>query len=197
MAADSSLDQSLLNFFTQIVAPRSAKKGLWLEVGCGAYPIFSNVLVDGPELMALDCDAKLIEQALRRYPKLSLVCTPIQSFCPPSGPLELIFDAHCLHTLVDQSERRNYWQWVSEHLSSGGVVAIEHAVLSKRGMAYSHRHVPHALELEEEVLNAGLSIEYLRVDASYKFIFEPGREGPSPDDPDRLRLLAKKRPSLS
>jgi hypothetical protein len=200
------LDQNLLSYLSsrELAPYKACTSGAWLELGPGAYPVFSALVTSddlpkGTTLYCLDCDSALLKQAQSNFPDSALRFIHADITNPPDAlelpKFSLVFDSHLLHTLTKVQDRQSYFHFLHRQLSVGGVWALEHAVQASGGeFIYTDRAVPHSLELEGEILSAGFEICYLRVDRDHKFIFEPDRSIPTASDPDRLRLIAKKKP---
>jgi SAM-dependent methyltransferase len=190
-----SIDQSLQQFLHQIVIPRLKGSGVILEVGCGAFPVFSTLESSlNYERHTLD----LVDQA--SHEGINFHCANVLDLALDiPKKLNCWFDAHLFHTLVSSIDRERYFAQVSRFLEpGGGIFALEMALASKNTPVWKNlylrddepfRFCPTALEMEQTLLDQGFQIEYFRIDSGARFIFDTNRDVIMDADPIRLRAL--------
>lgn len=114
----------------------------------------------------------------------------------PSNNYHFILDAHLLHCLTEAKERDFFLRSVYQSLKKGGVFLGEHMTLTefseKNAWIKSHRYIPHAHRLEEELINIGFKIQYFYLPLDTKIILDQHRTTPLKSDPDSLCFIAQK-----
>lgn len=196
-------DLNLVNFLLNEVIPRGQEWKRILEVGVGSYPVINQIeWNEGVLLEGIDKDPSRLEQVqLKGRSKMTL--RPLDITAPKALNgicYDLIFDGHCLHELTEAHERNAYARAVYEGLDKHGLWAFEHAVGpvgTEEGFIYRgervSRAIPTCRELEGWLIAQGFDIIFFLANSHHKFIFEAKRIGPLKSDPDRLRVIVKKK----
>lgn len=127
------------------------------------------------------------------------------------GEFDVIFDSHLLHCLVSAEDRSHYFNFVRNNLAPGGVYLLETMVFQKQfrtPVGYSLdenfvlwkdseqelplRKILPGIELESELKEAGLNINYLYFHAELSFqVFEDYNDYPHQSLPQTARLAAQ------
>lgn len=186
--SSSSLEQ----FFLENVRTRLPEKELKiLELGSGPSSVFKNISDKSYKVIAIDKDEKLINQARGddHISYLPLDISSVDIVKNLNTDFDLIFDAHCFQCITDKNERIRAWKNVFNLLASKGIFAAEMMVQpTKNKLNVSSRFIPESLVLEQEILNAGLKINFFFI--SRDLIFDLNEEHDLKCD--LVRLIAQK-----
>ena len=198
---------SLASFLKQEVFdhPRVGEIKSVLELGCGVGSVFESPLLSPLMLnpLGIDVSETAINRAKERQApgeyQAHNVCS--RDFFL-AKMFDLIVDAHLYHCITRPSEREQYLKNVIKHLKpETGIFAMETMVAHKRmdilGLDYSTgvvggefgRKIFHHLELEQELLKAGLKIEFLIFSSGLNMVPVADREEALPTDPQVARVL--------
>lgn len=182
-----------------------------LEIGVG-----QKSLLDSPKLVSIDekisnyLGIDFSSVAIERLRQLSKRTYQVIDFCEYSSDdrFNLIIDAHCMHTIVDEHLKIKFLKNVFEHLESEGFFFLESMILPSLpndlieyryegdGKYYKDDRIVLSLfkarELEDILLSIGFQIVYLSCPIGLKFVAESFRDYPLLGDPDVMRVILRK-----
>ena len=191
---EATFDKSLLNFYHDKLALQLNNSLLQvLELGCGTKSVFENVDNNQLKVTAIDFSEEAIRLAKEKNSSLiRYVCTSIsdEDFYKKIEleleSIDLIFDAHCMHCLVDPLERKKAFAHIKSLLKKEGLFASEMLIspISSSG-SQTHKYEVTAFELEQELIAAGFKINYFVVMTGF-FLESEGRKF------DILRVILEK-----
>lgn len=181
---EATFNKSLLNFYHDKLAPQ-LNSGLLhiLELGCGSKSVFENVDNNQLKVTAIDFSEEAIQIAKQKNPSLiRYVCASISNddfykkIELEFETVDLIFDAHCMHCLVDPLDRRKAFAHIKSLLKKDGLFASEMLISPKSiSGSQTHKYEVTAFELEQELIAAGFKIKYFVVMPGY-FLESEGRK---------------------
>ena len=207
-------DQYVEQFFIHKSAPFKV-----LDLGCGLGGLSFYLASKGHEVIGIDISELAIQNAnylasvkclndSTQFKKLDITTqdTLDQKF-------DIIIDSHLLHCLTSDEERSAYFDFVKEHMNKDSHYMLETMAFQK-GLRtpieysfddnyvlwkndellgeYAHRKVSPAFELEQEIKNADLAINYLYFHAELTFQLYPEEpDFPIQHLPQTVRLGAK------
>lgn len=212
---DIEVSESLVSFLTSDIALKFFPKSdiSLLELGVGAKSLleserlsFINERLDFYE--GIDSSLVAIEKA-RQSSSRNFVHSNICTY-KSNRLFNTIIDAHCLHTICDDEDRKKFFKVIYSSLDDGGVFFLETMVAPKNAsdlLEYKYDELTKTLlkngrsvikledafSIENEVLSCGLEIIFFYCPFGLKFIPEAGRDVTLSNDPDVLRLIARKR----
>ncbi len=103
-----------------------------LEVGCGTGPLCCYLAARGFQTAGIDISPTAIEMARSQAALRNLPITywvgDVCRDCPVSGPFDVIIDAHFLHCIVFDSERRNALANIRSRLATSGEYWLETSI---------------------------------------------------------------------
>lgn len=183
---------SLEQFFLKNVQSRLPEKKIKiLELGSGATSVFSSISEKKFKVTAIDKNEKLISQAIgdSQISYLPLDISSVDIVKKLDTDFDLIFDAHCFQCITDKDERLRAWKNVFNLLPDKGIFAAEMMVQpTTNKLNVSERYIPESLELEKEIQDAGLKINFFFI--SRDLIFDLNEENDLKCD--LVRLIAQK-----
>jgi len=199
----SFVDQNLQNFYLHRVQAQLKTSPRVLEVGVGVRSIFSDLPQNFQEILSLDFNHELLEQAAA-YPNKN---SPHQFVCADflglsSTPFDLVFDAHCFHCLVKEDQPVSYLKKAHELLYPEGILAFEcmirkefkSPVIDIEDLLWHSgepiRYIPVSQTIEQMVQATGFELIFFRVNLS--FLFTPIKSRPELCFP-LLQVVAKKK----
>lgn len=185
----NTVSESLIDFLDTIVAPRFYKKSEEmniLDVGSGHKSIFERKKFIFKKITAIDFSSVAIREANKRKGK---ICYEEADFSDEKifseEVFDLIFDSHCLHSIIDTSDRKKVFFNIKRLLGENGLYACEHMVQPiYKKINMPMKYVPSAHEFEKEILEYGLKIVYFMIEPN-KIFDNNGHKC------DLLRMLAK------
>ena len=174
---ESTFDKSLLNFLLEKILPQYNEGSFqFLEIGCGTKSVFESVDNTHFNITAVDFSQEAINIAkAHSQSKIKYLCASVShlNFIENNhfakNSFDLIFDAHCLHCLVDPFERKTAFSILKTLLKSNGIMASE-MLISNKFTNVNHRsqkYEANAFDLEQEFLNEGFKIKYFVVHPGY------------------------------
>ncbi|MBH48774.1 MAG: hypothetical protein CME71_11450 [Halobacteriovorax sp.] len=205
--------ESLASFLRAEVFEHSRVSGISsvLELGCGMGSVFESPDLSplGINPTCVDVSETAISRASERKVTGEYLVADVTSpdfFIPTM--FDLIVDSHLLHCLTRPSLREAYLANVIKHLKpESGIFAIETMVAHKKmdipgfdkltgivGGDFGRKVFNH-LELEQELLKAGLRIEFLIFTSGLNMIPVSGRDEAFITDPQIARALCSFKPA--
>ena len=200
---------SLLELTKQALGHLPQKDLVAAELGCGQGSQLEQLSSVFQKIEAFDFS----KEALKKANAQNNIVFKNQDLC--TCPLEdnkydLIVDAHFLHCITRQARKRGFvLNSIKRGLKVGGVFVLEHMITSRemtidkmyhyeifskdlylKDLAF--RHIPHALDIEKELLNEGFKIIRLKVPFGLKVTINPLDKNPKRSDPDIIQIIAKK-----
>ncbi len=204
--------ESLASFLRAEVIehPRVGAISSVLECGSGLGTVFESADLSPLQIKpdAVDISKSAIEMAKQRQANANfLVGDMTQSDFFLGNLYDLIIDSHLFHCLVRPSQRAAYLKNVIKHLKpETGIFALETMIVHKKmslagfdqqtgtlGGEYGRKIFNH-LELEQELLEAGLRIEFLIFTSGLNMIPVPDRDEALITDPQIARALCSFNP---
>lgn len=199
----SFVDQNLQNFYLSRVQAQVKPSPRVMEVGVGVRSIFSDLTQNFKEILSLDLNQDLLQQAAAHPHQNSPHHFEVVDFLDfKSAGFDLIFDAHCFHCLVKAYQRESYLKKAYELLVADGVLAFEcmirkefkSPVIDIDDLLWHQggpiRTIPIAQTIEQMVQEAGFELIFFRVNLS--FLFTPIKSRPELCFP-LLQVMAKKK----
>ncbi len=167
---------SLVNFFKTVVHERIPNVDVKiLELGCGSRSLFEDLEFKYKNIAAIDFSEVAIEKAPQHSGIIYKVVDLTAPFALGDMSFDLIFDSHCLHCIEGTNDRKTALENIREALTADGLFCAEMMVQPSKGFAYLPlKHIPKALELEEELLASGFKINYFMISKSMVFHNENG-----------------------
>lgn len=160
-----------------------------LEAGCGEGRDAAYLLKEGYRLKATDISGNVIDYCRRQYPEYAEAFSVLDILkADAEGAYDLIIAVAVVHMLTEEEDRKTFWQFIRNHLSSTGIALVcsmgdgEHAVCSDPSLAFELKEREHASgkilvpattcrmvtwqEFEEEIRKSGLKIREKGITAS-------------------------------
>lgn len=206
--------ESLASFLRQEVFdhPRVGEVRTILEFGCGVGSVFESPLLSPMMLqpLGIDISPTAIERAKERQaPGEYQVADATSEDLFLESMFDLIVDAHLFHCLTRPSQREAYLKNVIKHLKpETGFFVLETMVGHKKmdipgfdfstgvvGGEYGKKVFNH-LELEKELIAAGLKIEFLIFTSGLNMVPVADRLETLPSDPHIARALCSFNPNF-
>ena len=167
---------SLIDFYKSVVAQRlPTSTPEVLDLGCGTRSIFEDLNISKENIIAIDFS----DIAIARTPTHSLINYLVVNLATPkalgNSKFDLIFDSHCLHCIEEHSAREVAFFNIHHSLNENGIFCAE--MMVQKSYKYANlpfKHVPTALDLEKEILNAGLKIVYFLISPGMVFHNDSG-----------------------
>ena len=192
--AKRTFDKSLQQFFNEkILSLLKIDTPQILELGCGTQSLFESILHPQITVTAIDFSSEAIHLASTSYDsRITYLCASIssdelfdQTLLRPES-FDFIYDAHCLHCLVDPEERRVAFVNIKKLLKQTGLFASEMLITSHSTVGRSKvKYEASAYDLEQEFIQSGFKIKYFFV-LPGSFIESEGRRF------DVLRVILEK-----
>lgn len=129
------LNSSLVSFLAEIHDRLSLKDKRILDLGCGTGELTHSMTDYSHDVAGIDVSEAAIAIAKSNHPMLEFSCEDIVHF-QTERKLDFILDAHCLHCIVYDHERRGALQNIYASLAPGGYFAMETMVYHSR-LAFS------------------------------------------------------------
>ena len=171
---NSEVFNSLVDFFQKNIRHRlSSEKIHVLELGSGSRSQFADIELPEARILAIDKDERKCEFA-ETITGVTYMCADISSeaflAAIRNEKFDLIFDSHCLHCIVEPTERAWSLHNIKASLKDDGLFCAEMMIQSKRKeLEVIERHVPHARELEDELIAAGFRLIFFSVNKNLSF----------------------------
>lgn len=212
---DFKINNSLVSFLAGEIAQRffPAKEISLLEIGVGALSLLESEKLHFIEerldyYEGIDFSLAAIQKA-RQFCARNFIHKNICEY-ELKNHFNVIIDAHCLHTICDHSAREKYFQAVYNALVDGGVFFLETMIAPKNvGDLIEYKYdsfakvlmkgeravikLEDAFSIEKALLDMGFEIVFFYCPLGLKFIPETGRSEVLVNDPDVLRLIARKK----
>ena len=189
---DSPPNESLLEFWSVVVKPRLSITDCRysiLDLGSGPYSIFEDQKDFSAKIVAVDFSSVAISNAPAS--QIKYLEGDITDFkLLPSLSFDLIFDSHCINCITNEEDRLNALKNIYQFLKSDGLFAAE-LMVQPIGLKIEmpHKSIKSALEIENELLNAGFRIVYFMMVRGA--VFENNFEGEIVQS-DVVRVIARK-----
>ncbi|MGB0452971.1 MAG: class I SAM-dependent methyltransferase [Bacteriovoracaceae bacterium] len=183
-----------------------------LECGCGpgSHFAFWGQKPMGTSVNAFDWSEVVIEKvkSLEAFNEVNFDVFEADSFSYPLN-FDFILDAHLFHCLIEKEQRKNYLEKIKFHLKPGGFFFSE-MMISHKGLyindnpevsllddllyyqGQAQRYVPHSLDLEKELIESGLKIEFFTIPYGLRMVPIPYREKALSGDPEVVRVIMRK-----
>lgn len=185
------------------------------EIGCGLGGMSLEFARQGASVTGIDASPLAIscanELSHARGMDIDYRVLDLSRPQEPIGEFDVIFDSHLLHCLISETDRANYYQFIKDSLTPDGVFLLETMVFQKQfrtpiGYFYDEnsvlwkdgdgevplRKILPGIELEKELADAGLKINYLYFHAELSFqVFEDYSDYPHQSLPQTARLAAQ------
>ncbi len=171
---NSEVFNSLVDFFQKNIRSRlSSDHVRILELGSGVRSQFADISLPHASILAIDRDERKCEFA-EAVSGVTYMCADIsaESFLDSiqNEKFDLVFDSHCIHCIVEPAERAWSFHNIKASLKDEGLFCAEMMIQSKRKeLDVIERHVPHARELEEELIAAGFRLKFFSVSRNLSF----------------------------
>ena len=165
---DYSYSSSLINFFENTVRARLSEHDLKiLDLGCGFYSLFEDVLNLNAEITAIDFSNIAIEKALQSK-KGSKICYKEAGILDAQyfseAKYDLIFDSHCINCIESNEERELAIKNIYSSLKKGGLLASELMIQPEIGfVSMPLKMIQSSIQIEKEILSRGFKILYFMV----------------------------------
>jgi SAM-dependent methyltransferase len=211
--------ETLLQFFNnyqQDAKPFSAPFSS-LELGCGLAYLSHHLVKKGAVVSAVDVSSMAIncarELASSESVEIDLSVRDLTIKQEFDEQYDLIIDSHLLHCIVEDDERKQYFNNARSALKENGVFLIETMVYQPRmqipvdyfldedfklsksidGESVAIRRIKSTREIEEELLEAGFKIQYLYYHNELAFqVFNEEPDYPFEWLPRTLRVAVSK-----
>ena len=184
----SSVSESLRDFFHSVVAPRlKSQDPQVLDLGAGSLSLFEELNFLKKNIKAIDFSEVAISKAnlLINGIHYEIMNLSVENILE-KNQFDLIFDSHCLHCIEGVNNRKAAFNNIHQALSSEGIFCAEMMIQSSKAIvSLPFKHIPSALELEQELVAAGFIISYFLISRNLKFYNENG-------ECDLLRVVCKK-----
>ena len=190
---NSEVFSSLVDFFQKNIRSRLPSGQVQiLELGSGTRSQFADISLPHARILAIDRDERKCEFA-EAVSGVTYMCADIssESFQDliQNEKFDLVFDSHCLHCIVEPAERAWSLHNIKASLKDGGLFCAEMMIQSKRKeLEVIERHVPHARELEDELIAAGFRLNFFSVSRNLSFELNAEHEL----NCDLVRIIATK-----
>ncbi|MCK5883952.1 MAG: class I SAM-dependent methyltransferase [Bacteriovoracaceae bacterium] len=189
-----------------------------LEAGCGTAKLAHTLKMKCNSVTGGDISYSAIEKGSKLHPEVAFNQIDFcQS--PMPQEFDIIVDGHLLHCLICPDDRKNYLSHISAMLTPGGTFVVESLVASKAmkfSSSYKYlppllykrasahqvgtemiggeemlpiRYIPTFLDIESEILSAGLKIEYLSLPFGLKGIVD--QDALEKNAPDIIQIIAR------
>lgn len=186
-ANSNQSNASLVDFYRSVVFERLKKsEPEILDLGCGTKSIFEDLNVSKENVIAVDFS----DIAIARTPANSSINYLVVDLATPNAfgksKFDLVFDSHCLHCIEEYSDRATALKNIHEALDEEGIFCAEMMVQkAHKYVSLPFKHIPTALELEQELLSSGLKIIYFLISPGMVFHNENG-------ECDLVRVICRK-----
>ncbi|MBK22805.1 MAG: hypothetical protein CME70_02275 [Halobacteriovorax sp.] len=182
--------------------------GPFLEIGCGKLPFLPDYLSLLGPVECIDFSENAIEFCKKHYKEGTYSKTDILDF-KVINTYAMVMDAHLLHCLDSLESYKLALLNIKRCLKPGGLFLLE-TMTSHTQMAFElnlnyepsnfklykgdrvSRLVLPSIVIEELILEAGLRIEFFKVEDGLRMIPHDNREESIPEDPQVLRLIASR-----
>lgn len=201
-------NESLINFIDDYLDRFTVNTNSLLDLGCGLGGLSFNYASHFNQVTALDISPLAIMGAkeIQSYKNTEIDFKELDiTNSNLNQKFDLIVDSHLLHCLLSTEDRAKYYSFIKEHLEENGHALIESMTFQKNiecPMEYYfdensnlfhndrlYRKVLSTRELEEEILAAGLKINYLYYHDELSFnVFTEYPEYPFEKLPKTTRL---------
>ncbi len=182
---------SLIEFFIQNVQAKLPSRYIKvLDLGCGNFSIFEDVVNLDAHVTAIDFSEVAIAQTPRNsiinYSKISLTD---EAFFK-NNVFDLVFDSHCFHCLGSENERALGLKNIFNSLAVDGFFAAELMIQPTNCLInIPNKIIKTAQEVEQELIAVGFNILYFAISNDQEFCVDSGAERLKCD---MLKIIATK-----
>ncbi len=210
-----SPNYSLINFINNTIPKYNFKNKIEvLEVGCGDGSIFESIHGLSFNVLGVDFSQEAINKAKsRNIAEFDFIHSDFSNDLILEKKFDLILDSHCLHCVTELEKRKIFLKNIYNHLSNSGIFMAE-VMVSHNEMQFADnflfnneqntllqqiegtvlpvRYIPNVKQVEDELLEVGFKINYLRAFPDFKIIPDATRSVAYNEDPELLRFICQK-----
>lgn len=178
---------SLVEFFRSVVQERlPLSDPEVLDLGCGTRSIFEDLNLSKDKVIAIDFSDVAILKTPANTSINYLVVDLRKENAFGGSKFDLIFDSHCLHCILGRVERKTALNNILNALNDDGIFSAEMMIQkAHRYVSLPFKHIPTALDLEQELLECGFKIIYFLISPGMVFHNENG-------ECDIVRVICRK-----